>query len=1033
MSPSRISTLLVVGFVVAPAAARADEWSGCAAADLAIVIPSCSRIIDAGGEPATRMAVAYYNRATAYFKQGQAGLALPDFDKSIGLNDKDADALFNRGLLLVKQGAFDRAYADFDAVLKLTPDYAGAHFYRGLADHGRGDFAGAIADYDAHLKSNAQDAEGYFNRGVARADLKDDAGALTDYDKALSLNRAYADAYVNRGNIYRRNKAFDQAIADYASAIELDPRIPEAYANRAGAYADRGDNEKAAADLEALLKLNPPKQLADFAREALSRLTPGAPSANKGAASVATPASQPAKAQERNYCLSDDPATAIAACTQTINAANESAEQIAKAHHNRGMAYLDLGRTPTAIDDFTKAITLSPDFALPYYARGNAYYQLDQNEKALRDYDKYVALAPKDAKGYAGRALTLHELGRAKQAIDDFEGAIFLAPDYALAYFGRGQIRTEERKYNLAVDDFDKALALDPKDAVAMRYRGYAQEMRGDRGKAAIDYKQTLALNPSKLTEQRAYEGLARIKGARPQADKKAMKDCDSGNVDFIFHGCSNIAEDEAAPPDNRARALIIRGLLYARLDEFARAIADFTEAIKAGGVNLAAAYSDRGSTYAEIKQFDAAIKDFDEAIRLSPEDAGNHVNRALALENVGRTQEALSDFQRALELSPPSSLAATASQGVKRLAATTPSKSGPSFFNEAELCSGSDPDLVISNCALVIGNTAYPAKDRAGAYLNRGTAWNNKGDLAKAIEDYSHAIELDPGFALAYTNRGAMYVNQKDDERALADFQKAIALDEKSAAFAYAGRGGIFERRGDRDAANADYEKALSLKPGPVAASLATEGRQRLIDTAKRVGDEEAEDCASADPQRFARGCSKIISNKALSSQMRVAALMTRASHYLDANDLQHAREDYAAALALNPGYGLAYGLRGYVSLLRRDYPAAITDLTRSVELGTYADGHKHLGMALEGAGDFKLALQELDSALLTTPNDAEALFHRGAVRQRLGQVDDARHDYESSLASGPSETTRRDVEEALKRLDASPLPRSSAAPSRR
>jgi tetratricopeptide (TPR) repeat protein len=724
-----------------------------------------------------------------------------------------------------------------------------------------------------------------------------------------------------------------------------------------------------------------------------------------------------AKAADRNDCDSEDPPTAIAGCTKLIDA-NASTEQVAKAYHNRGVAYLDLGKTPKAIDDLSKAITLSPNFARPYYARGNAYYQLDQYERALRDYDKYVSLAPKDAKGYASRGLTLRELNRSGDAMDEFETAIVLNSQYALPYFGRGQIRTEERKYNLAVEDFDKALALDPKDAVALRYRGYAQEMRGDRVKAAIDYKQTLALNASKLTEQRAYEGLARIKAARPDANAKAMSDCDSGNVDLVFHGCSNIAEDDAAPADTRARALIIRGLLYARLDEYARAIADFTDAIKAGGVNLAAAYSDRASAYAQTKQFGAAIEDYDEAIRLSPGDAGNHVNRALALENAGRAQEALSDFQRALELSPPPGVSATASQGVKRLGASAPSKSGPGFFNEAELCSGSVPDLVISNCALVIGNTAYPAKDRAGAYLNRGTAWSNKGDLAKAIEDYTHAIELYPGFALAYTNRGAMYVSQKDDERAFADFQKAIGLDEKSAAFAYASRGGIFERRGDRDAANADYEKALSLKPGPVAASLATEGRQRLIDTAKRVGDAEAADCDSSDVDRVMRGCTQIIENKTLTAQMRSAALMKRGLIYMRSNDLPHASADFGSIIALNPAHAQAYGLRGYIHFAEGAHDAAIADLRRSVELGTYKDAHRYLAIVLEAKGDLKPALQELEAALLDSPRDAELLFHRGAVRERLGETAAAKQDYDAALGSSPAESIRALAQAALSRI---------------
>lgn len=727
----------------------------------------------------------------------------------------------------------------------------------------------------------------------------------------------------------------------------------------------------------------------------------------------------PPAAAHADDCVSEVPAIAIAACTRTINDARASPEEIAKAHHNRGLAYLDLGKIPTAIDDFSKAITLSPNFALPYYARGNAYYQLDQYEKALHDYDKYTALAPSDAKGYAGRGLTLRELDRSRDAMDDFETAIVLNSQYALPYFGRGQFRTEERKYNLAVEDFDKALALDPNDAVALRYRGFAQEMRGDRVKAAIDYRQTLALNPSKLTEQRASEGLQRIKRARPEANAKAMSDCDSGNVDLVFHGCSNIAEDDAAPTATRARALIIRGLLYASLDEFARAIADFTDAIKTGGVNLASAYSNRGSTYAEIKQFELAIKDFDEAIRLSPKDAGNHVNRALALEKAGRTQEALSDFQRALELSPPPGLSATASQGVKRLGATTPSKSSPSFFNEAELCSGSDPDLVISSCTLVIGNDAYPVKDRALALVNRGTAWSKKGDLAKAIDDYTRAIELEPGFALAHANRGAMYAGQKDDERALAEFQKAIELDSKYA-YAYASRGEILERRGHRDAANADYELALSLKPSAVAASIATEGRQRLIDTAKRVGDEEAADCDSSDVDRVMRGCSKIIENKTLTAQMRSAALMKRGLIYMRGNDLPHASADLDAIIALNPAHAQAYGLRGYIRFAQGAHDAAVADLTRSVELGTYKDAHRYLAIVLEAKGDLKPALNELEAALAESPRDAELLFHRGAVRERLGEGAAAKQDYEAALASAPTESIRAPAQAALDRMRA-------------
>ena len=48
-------------------------------------------------------------------------------------------------------------------------------------------------------------------------------------------------------------------------------------------------------------------------------------------------------------------------------------------------------------------------------------------------------------------------------------------------------------------------------------------------------------------------------------------------------------------------------------------------------------------------------------------------------------------------------------------------------------------------------------------AYNNRGDAWHHKGDLARAIADFSEAIRIDPGYALAYGNRGYVYYKQRD------------------------------------------------------------------------------------------------------------------------------------------------------------------------------------------------------------------------------------------------------------------------------
>ena len=56
----------------------------------------------------------------------------------------------------------------------------------------------------------------------------------------------------------------------------------------------------------------------------------------------------------------------------------------------------------------------------------------------------------------------------------------------------------------------------------------------------------------------------------------------------------------------------------------------------------------------------------------------------------------------------------------------------------------------------------------------------DNKGELDKAIADFSKAIEIDPKSAIAYNNRGWAYEGKKDYDRAIADYSKAIEIDPK-------------------------------------------------------------------------------------------------------------------------------------------------------------------------------------------------------------------------------------------------------------
>jgi len=66
-----------------------------------------------------------------------------------------------------------------------------------------------------------------------------------------------------------------------------------------------------------------------------------------------------------------------------------------------------------------------------------------------------------------------------------------------------------------------------------------------------------------------------------------------------------------------------------------------------------------------------------------------------------------------------------------------------------------------------------------ASAHLNRGGAFQAKGEMDRALADYDKALELSPNYAAAYERRGAAYAAKGDYVRAVADVTRAGELSK--------------------------------------------------------------------------------------------------------------------------------------------------------------------------------------------------------------------------------------------------------------
>ena len=150
-----------------------------------------------------------------------------------------------------------------------------------------------------------------------------------------------------------------------------------------------------------------------------------------------------------------------------------------------------------AIEAYTSAITLTPNFAIAYYNRGNAYYSKGQYDRAIENFNKMIAINPNDADAYYNRGIAYAKKGQYDRAIEDYNKAISINPNYAKAYNNRGFAYDKKGQYDRAIEDYNKAIALNPNDADAYYNRGFAYADKKQYDRAIKDYNKAIALNPN--------------------------------------------------------------------------------------------------------------------------------------------------------------------------------------------------------------------------------------------------------------------------------------------------------------------------------------------------------------------------------------------------------------------------------------------------------------------------------------------------------------------------------------------------------
>jgi Tfp pilus assembly protein PilF len=99
-----------------------------------------------------------------------------------------------------------------------------------------------------------------------------------------------------------------------------------------------------------------------------------------------------------------------------------------------------------------------------------------------------------------------------------------------------------------------------------------------------------------------------------------------------------------------------------------------------------------------------------------------------------------------------------------------------------------------------------------ATAFHLRGKAFESKGDGLKAVSDYTKAISLEPKSVNALRDRGTLLRNMRQFETAISDFTRIVKLTKDAPA--HVQRGYVYLIKGDLDRAIIDFTTSIKKAP---------------------------------------------------------------------------------------------------------------------------------------------------------------------------------------------------------------------------
>lgn len=367
-------------------------------------------------------------------------------------------------------------------------------FQRAIAHHQRGALAEATAHYQELLAKNPRHAGAIHGLGTIASHHQQHERAIKLIGFAISIDPNNYTYHHNEGSAHQAIDQLEHAIESYTRALRLNPNSPFTWYNRGVAHLESGEPMQAASDFNETIRLTPTHSQAFFnlgnCYRALKNLQ-RALEAYEQAVEL-DPADLPARVN-RAAILRD-----LGAFDRALEAYGEiiRLSPNAEAFCNRGVCLQKMGRQAEAIEDFKRAIAISPDLAEAFCNLGIAHRNLGDLPAALSAYDRAIEIAPRMFEAYCNKGVALKEAGLIEQSIRTLQQAASIAPNHPETFGNLGVSLQKSKQFGAAIDSYTKAIELKP-DYIDAHYNLALLHQELNQLESALEgFEKVLSLNP---------------------------------------------------------------------------------------------------------------------------------------------------------------------------------------------------------------------------------------------------------------------------------------------------------------------------------------------------------------------------------------------------------------------------------------------------------------------------------------------------------------------------------------------------------